>query len=96
VLVLGVLAAGGLGLSTGLSGDQQFAGATPESVAGQRLLAAHFGARTDDPVLIVAPAGSQLGPVDLGDLWPEDVGAGHQDRERAGRASDPGFVGGSV
>jgi RND superfamily putative drug exporter len=63
VLVLGLLAAGGLGLRTGLSDDQRFAGATPESVAGQRLLAAHFGARTDDPVLVVAPAGSQLGPV---------------------------------
>jgi RND superfamily putative drug exporter len=63
VLVLGLLAAGGLGMRTGLSDDQRFAGAVPESVAGQRLVAAHFGARTDDPVLLVAPAGADLGPV---------------------------------
>jgi putative drug exporter of the RND superfamily len=57
VLVLGVLAAGGLGMSTGLDDAHRFAG-TPESVAGQRQLAAHFGASSSGapPVHVVVPA----------------------------------------
>jgi RND superfamily putative drug exporter len=57
VLVLGVLAAGGLGMTTGLDDAHRFSG-TPESIAGRRLLAAHFGASSPatDPVLVVVPA----------------------------------------
>jgi putative drug exporter of the RND superfamily len=56
VLVLGVLACGGLGMKTGLDDAHRFSG-TPESVAGQRLLAAHFGASSaGSPVLVVVPA----------------------------------------
>jgi putative drug exporter of the RND superfamily len=57
MLVLGVLACGGLGMKTGLDDAHRFSG-TPESVAGQRLLAAHFGASSPaaDPVLVVVPA----------------------------------------
>ena len=55
-LVLGVLACGSLGMRTGLDDAHRFAG-TPESIAGQRLLAEHFGARTDRPVhVVVEPA----------------------------------------
>jgi RND superfamily putative drug exporter len=55
-LVLGLLACGALGMRTGLDGEHRFA-ATPASVAGQRLLAEHFGTRTDALVqVVVAPA----------------------------------------
>lgn len=55
VLILAVLALGALGLRTGLDDDHRFTG-TPESVAGQRLLAAHFDLGAPDPVIVVAPA----------------------------------------
>jgi RND superfamily putative drug exporter len=61
VLVLGLFAAGGLGLRTGLDGEHKFIG-TPESIAGQRLLGAHFGIRTSDPVVVVSKTGADLAP----------------------------------
>jgi RND superfamily putative drug exporter len=51
-VVLGVLALGTLGMKTGLDDANRFSG-TPESVAGQQLLAAHFGSGGSDPVVVV-------------------------------------------
>jgi RND superfamily putative drug exporter len=48
-------------MRTGLDGEHRFIG-TPESIAGQRLLAAHFGIRTSDPVVVVSRSGADLAP----------------------------------
>ncbi|MFG2040423.1 MMPL family transporter [Dactylosporangium sp. NPDC048998] len=53
-IVLAALALAGLGMRTGLDDGHQVTG-TPDSVAGQRLLAAHFPAGTSRPVQVVAP-----------------------------------------
>jgi putative drug exporter of the RND superfamily len=54
-LVLVVVALGGLGIRTGLDNEHRIR-STPESVTGQRLLAAHFPAGESRPVKIVADA----------------------------------------
>jgi len=56
-VVLGVLSLGTLGMKTGLDDANRFSG-TPESVAGQQLLAAHFGSGGSDPVVVVASVAS--------------------------------------
>ena len=57
-LALGVLALGVIGMKTGLTDQQQISG-TPESVAGQQLLAAHFPAGESRPADVVANAAAQ-------------------------------------
>lgn len=53
VVVLGVLSAGAVGLTTGLSQTEQFR-AKPESVVGQQVLGAHFAAGASEPTTILA------------------------------------------
>jgi putative drug exporter of the RND superfamily len=57
-LALGVLALGVIGMRTGLTDEQQISG-TPESVAGQQLLAAHFPAGESRPADVIANTGAQ-------------------------------------
>jgi RND superfamily putative drug exporter len=54
-LVLGVVSLGALGLQTGLDNEHRIR-TTPGSVAGQRLLAAHYPAGESRPVQVVADA----------------------------------------
>jgi len=63
VLLLGLLGLGAAGIRTGLD-DQHLVVGTPDSVAGQRLLAAHFPAGSSRPVQVVADAGSATGVED--------------------------------
>ncbi|MGC0421250.1 MMPL family transporter [Embleya sp. AB8] len=56
-LALGVLALGALGVKTGLDDAHTVVG-KPDSIAGQRLLAAHFPAGQSRPVRVIADAGA--------------------------------------
>jgi RND superfamily putative drug exporter len=60
VLLLGLLGLGAVTLRTGLD-DKHFTVGTPDSVAGQRLLAAHYPAGVSRPVRVIvrAPAASE-------------------------------------
>jgi RND superfamily putative drug exporter len=60
VLLLCGLALGISGMKTGLTDKEAIAG-TPESVAGQQVLAAHFPAGQSRPVAVVANAGAAAG-----------------------------------
>ncbi len=55
VLALGVLAAGGIGLTIGQSPEEQFL-ETPEAVVGQQQLADAFPAGTGEPAVVIAAA----------------------------------------
>ena len=55
VLALGVLAAGGIGLTVGQSPEEQFLD-RPEAVVGQQQLADAFPAGTSEPAVVVASA----------------------------------------
>jgi RND superfamily putative drug exporter len=55
VLALGVLAAGGIGLTIGQSPEEQFL-ETPEAVVGQQQLADAFPAGTSEPAVVMASA----------------------------------------
>jgi RND superfamily putative drug exporter len=56
-VALGLLALNGLGIRSGLD-DKHLVVGTPDSVAGQQLLAAHYPAGTSRPVQVVADAGA--------------------------------------
>jgi putative drug exporter of the RND superfamily len=60
VVLLGLLGLGAVGIRTGLD-DQHLVVGTADSVAGQRLLAAHFPAGSSRPVQVVADAGAAEG-----------------------------------